>query len=272
MDRDGCVNRDGCADGMPDQSNAVVSAAQRCDKARPSPCAPMTARERAVTKARRIARGQLATLAKELRQARINAGRSQTDVARAAGISTSSLSRMELDVPVGLRFEDVAAACAAVGLTASLKTYPGDHVLADDAQVRLLKEFRDRLGPGWSWRFETRIGPGDLRTWDMSGLFDTTRLSIVVDAETRVHDLQSVLRRVGGKRHDSGSPRTVLLLADTRTNRAAVAAGKDELTAEFPIGTWRALRALREGIDPGRDCLIVLRRRPRPDEDEVDDV
>ncbi len=232
----------------------------------------MSARERAVTKARRLAREQVATLAKEVRQARINAGRSQVDVARAAGISTSQLSRIELNEPVALQLEDVAAVCAAVGLTASLRTYPGDHVLADEAQIRLLRELRERLGPGWSWRFEVRVGPGDLRTWDMRGHHEEIGLLAFVDAETRVGDLQSVLRRVGAKRHDAGSPRTVLLLADTRHNRAVMRAGRDELTAEFPIGTWPAIRALRKGIDPGQDCLIVLRPRPHPDHGEPDDT
>ena len=219
----------------------------------------MSAREQAVIKARRIARKQLATIAEEIRDARLKSGRSQQDVAKAAGVSSSKLSRIELGAPLGMRLEDVAAACAAVGLAASLKTYPGDHILADAAQVRLLRVLRERLGPEWRWRFEVRVAAGDPRAWDMRGRHAVTGLVVVVEAETRVRDLQAVLRRISGKREAAMAPRTILLLADTRNNRAVVSHCRDELAAEFPVGTWRSVRLLKEGRDPGQDCLLVLR-------------
>ena len=80
----------------------------------------------------------------------------------------------------------------------------------------------------------------------------------MVEAETRIRDLQTLLRRFGQKRDASGSPRMVLLVAGTRGNRAALTAGRDELLAEFPVPTRRALRQLAAGSDPGADCLIVL--------------
>lgn len=221
----------------------------------------MSAREQAVTRARRVARKQLAAIAEEVRDARLRAGRSQEEVAKAAGISSSRLSRIELGTPVGLRFEDVAAACAAVGLAASLRTYPGEHILDDAQQVQLLRELRERLGPGWRWRFEVPVAAGDPRAWDMRGRHIVSGLEVVVEAETRIRDLQAVLRRIAGKRESAMAPRTVLLLADTRNNRAVVARCRDELAAEFPVGTWRSLRCLKEGRDPGQDCLLILRSR-----------
>lgn len=226
----------------------------------------MTARERAVDKARRRSAEQLATLAKELRDARIKAGRRQADVAKATGISASELSRIELGQPAALQFQTVAMVGAVVGLDVVLKVYPGDHVLSDETQVRLLRALRERLGPGWSWRFEAQVGPGDQRTWDSRGWHADGGITVMVEAETRVRDFQGVLRRIVPKREAAGSPRTILLAADTRTNRAAIAAARDELTAEFPVGTRDALRALASGRDPGADCLIVLPPwRPRSD-------
>lgn len=218
----------------------------------------MTARERALHKARRKSVQQLATLASELRDARITAGRTQADVARAAAISTSELSRIELGRTAALQFETVAAVGAVLGLDVVLRAYPGDHVLADEPQVRLLRAFRERLGPDWTWRFETKVAPGDQRTWDASGSHRRGGVAIVVDAETRVRDFQAVMRRVGAKREAPGSSRTILLIADTRTNRAAIAAARDELAAEFPMNMRATLRALRAGREPGADGLIVL--------------
>lgn len=172
-------------------------------------------------------------------------------------MSASELSRIELGRPAALQFETVAVVGAVVGLDVVLKAYPGNHLLRDQAQVRLVRALRERLGPEWAWRYETQVAPGDQRTWDARGSH-RAGASVVVDAETRVRDFQGLVRRVGPKRAASGSPRTILLVADTRNNRAAMAAVRDELAAEFPVGTRAALRALAAGRDPGADCLVVL--------------
>src|SRR6187549_2821295 len=117
----------------------------------------MTAQERIADSARRRARDELAALAREIRDARLSAGRRQLDVARAAGISDSELSRLELGQTVDMSYEVVAAVGALVGLRVVLRAYPGDRVLFDGAQVRLLRALRERLGPDWSWRFEVPV-------------------------------------------------------------------------------------------------------------------
>jgi transcriptional regulator with XRE-family HTH domain len=218
----------------------------------------MTAQERLVDGARRRAREELAAIAREIRDARLSAGRRQVDIARAAGISDSALSRLELGQTADLSYEVAAAIGSVVGLRLSLRAYPGDRVLLDDAQIHLLRQLRDRLGPEWRWRYEVPVAPGDPRAWDMVGRHATTGQVIVVEAETRVRDLQALLRRFGQKRDASGGPRIVLLVAGTRNNRVALVAGRDELAAEFPVSTRRALLRLAAGGDPGADCLIVL--------------
>ena len=218
----------------------------------------MAAQERLVDGARRRAKEELSVLVREIRDARLSSGRRQVDIARAAGISDSALSRLELGQTGDLSYEVVASIGALVGLRVSLRAYRGDRVLFDDAQVHLLRQLRDRLGPGWTWRYEVPVAPGDPRAWDMAGLHATTGQVIVVEAETRVRDLQALLRRFGQKRDASGGPRIVLLVAGTRNNRVALVAGRDELAAEFPVSTRRALRHLAAGNDPGADCLIVL--------------
>jgi transcriptional regulator with XRE-family HTH domain len=218
----------------------------------------VTAQERLVDSARRRAKEELATLAREIRDARLSAGRSQVDIARAAGISDSALSRLELGQTADLSYKVAAAIAAVVGLRLSLRAYPADRILFDDAQIHLLRQLRERLGPDWKWRYEVPVAPGDPRAWDMVGRHAATGQVIVVEAETRIRDLQTLLRRFGQKRDASASPRMVLLVAGTRGNRAALTAGRDELLAEFPVPTRRALRQLAAGSDPGADCLIVL--------------
>ncbi|MEY2434450.1 MAG: hypothetical protein QOC92_4175 [Acidimicrobiaceae bacterium] len=97
--------------------------------------------------------------------------------------------------------------------------------------------------------------PGDLRSAD--GVIDSPRVDAIVEAETRLDDLQAVERRIRAKQRDLGSIRAILLVADSRHNRAVIRSVPD-LKDQFPIATRVCLAALGRGDDPGGDCLIVL--------------
>jgi hypothetical protein len=84
-----------------------------------------------------------------------------------------------------------------------------------------------------------------------------TDFDAVVEAETRLDDVQAIERRLRGKQRDLGAKRAILLVADTRHNRAVIAQVPD-LAERFPIGTRAALHALSRGEDPGGDCLVIL--------------
>jgi transcriptional regulator with XRE-family HTH domain len=218
----------------------------------------VTARERTADRARLRAREQLGRLARELRDARLSSGRSQREVARASGMSTSRLSRIELGRIEAEWFEAMAVVAAVLGRDISLRTYPGDHGLRDEPQVRLLARFRDRLRAGWAWRYEVPIAPADQRAWDALARHTRSGTTILVEAETRMGDVQALLRRLALKRDASPRSRLVLLVTDSRANRDAIAIAADELATEFPIQTRGALRRLMTGSDPGGDCLVVL--------------
>ena len=67
----------------------------------------------------------------------------------------------------------------------------------------LLDRFRGRISPVFTWRTEMPIPiEGDLRAWDVA--LTAGRLSIGVDAETRLRDVQAVDRRIMLKLRDSG--------------------------------------------------------------------
>ena len=71
-------------------------------------------------------------------------------------------------------------------------------------------------------------------------------------------------RRTNLKRRDSGDMRVVLVVLDSRQNRAAIRAASDMFRVEFPIPARHALAAFDVGADPGGDTLIAPLTRYRP--------
>jgi hypothetical protein len=59
------------------------------------------------------------------------------------------------------------------------------------------------------------------------------------------------------KRRDGGIERVVLLVAETRRNRRAVAAAPNAF-ADLDGDARRLLRALARGTDPGRSAIVFL--------------
>ena len=172
-------------------------------------------------------------MGREARNARLGAGLSQRSVAKAAATSSSSVSRIERGRAPRVSIERAATVLAVVGLDLGARAYPAGPPIRDVAHLRLLARFRARIGPGWRWRPEVPIGgAGDLRTWD--GVLVRDGQAVAIEAETRLHDVQALLRRVAAKRRDGGAGRAVLVVADTRTNREVVRAAHPELVAVFP--------------------------------------
>lgn len=217
----------------------------------------MPSRERTHDRAKLRARNTVRVIAAELRAARTSAGRSQADVARVAGISQSQLARIEGGHNQTVSVEVLTLVAAAVGLDLVVRTYAGPRILRDQPQGRLLQRLRDRLGDLWTWRYEVRVAAGDQRAWDARARHQQTGVEIVVEAETRIHDIQALLRRIALKR-DIAPVRVILLVAGTHNNRRAVEVGADMLRAEFPGGTRACLAALERGADPGADGIIQL--------------
>ncbi len=96
---------------------------------------------------------------------------------------------------------------------------------------------------------------GDRRSAD--AVIDGEGLDVMVEAETRLDDLQALGRTIHLKQRDLGATRLVLLVASTRHNRSVIARHA-ELRADFPIDTRTCLAALSRGVDPGGDALAIL--------------
>lgn len=218
----------------------------------------MASRERPAEVGGRRARQIIVQLGDELLRARLDRGLSQATVAAATGISRSEVSRIERAEVARVSVAVLSRLLAVVGLELSARAYPKGSPIRDRAQLALLARFRAVVGESVRVRSEVPLPtPGDMRAWDMV-LAVTTGL-VAVEAETRPRDVQALLRRVELKlRDDPAIKSAVLLLADTRHNRALVREHGEILRANFPQDARQTLRALGQGIDPGGSGIILL--------------
>jgi transcriptional regulator with XRE-family HTH domain len=194
--------------------------------------------------------------AEELKHARLAAGLSQARVAVAAGVSQRAVSRYEAGEPPYPDFVTAARLAAVVGLELKLQCFSGPVRLRDAAHVALIGRFLERLPNAVVRRLEAPVSQGDQRAWDV--LLVVVGIRIGVIAETRVRDLQALLRREHRKQMDSGVDLLILLLADTRHNRHMLHDAATLLTAEFPLGTRTVMAALARGEAPTHNGVVVL--------------
>jgi transcriptional regulator with XRE-family HTH domain len=217
----------------------------------------MTSKERPADRGRRRGTYLLDELLREIRECRTARNLSQTSVAEALGISDSTLSRIERGELPSVSFVTIASLLSVLGLELSARAYPTGHGIRDRAQLVLLERLRTRVSPELTWRTEVPLPiQGDLRAWDAALI--APGLTIGIDAETRLRDVQAVDRRVMLKLRDSGWDRAILLVAATRTNRLVLGEFGPALRANFPIPGRSTLGALANGTDPGGNSVVLL--------------
>ena len=228
---------------------------------RPAHHVEVGTRERASDRGTRRGGRIVRELGYEFREARIAAGLSQAAVARRTGMSRTVLGRIERGGAAPITVVLASRLAAVLGLDLSVRLYPAGPPLRDAAHVALLEKFKSRVSTRFAWRNEVPVGPpGGSRAWDSQLLLggDGQRLTLGVEGETRLRDLQATLRRIELKQRDSGVDRVILVLRDSRSNRLAARGAQALLAATFPVGARRLLRALREGRDPGGNGLAML--------------
>lgn len=194
--------------------------------------------------------------AEDLRNARETGGLSVREVADKVGVSPHRIRRAERGDPGTLTIDLAARMAPVVGLRLATSLHLDGDSVRDQAQLALLERFRRRLDPALIWHAEVPVPiPGDLRAAD--GVVEGAFGAAVVEAETKLTDVQAIERRSSLKQRDLGAERLILLVADTPFNRKVLQLHV-ELQARFPIGTRRCLGSLARGADPGGDCLVVL--------------
>ncbi|MET0773208.1 MAG: helix-turn-helix transcriptional regulator [Candidatus Limnocylindrales bacterium] len=219
----------------------------------------MATRERRVTRGMVRGEQQTRAIGVELREARLRAGLSQRRVAEATGVGRSTIQRFELGRLRDMSIRTASIVGAVVGIDVVVRTYQAAGPIRDAAQVALLGRLRARLGPAWTWSLEVPLPiAGDQRAWDAGLRHQRTGARVMVEAETRIRDVQDLLRRLALKSRDSGRPRVVLLVAGTHANRSVVRLANAELGAQLPCPGRRALAALADGDAPEADALVLL--------------
>jgi transcriptional regulator with XRE-family HTH domain len=198
----------------------------------------------------------LARTADGLANARRANGLSLREVGRRLSVSHALIARAERGDPETLTIELAARLASVLGQELNVSLHPDGEAVRDKGHLALLGRFRSRLAPTVGWRSEVSMPiEGDRRSAD--ALIEVDGVEALVEAETHLADIQLLERGISGKQRDLGVARVVLLVADTRHNRAVIA-GVPALRERFPIGTGACLSELARGRVPDRDALVVL--------------
>ena len=86
----------------------------------------------------------------------------------------------------------------------------------------------------------------------------TRRPSRKLEAETVLHDLQALDRRIARKMKDDGVDRVVLLVADTRRNRRVIREFQALIRERYPLSTREVMTALSSGRLPRASGYAVI--------------
>jgi len=212
--------------------------------------------ERPVERGARRGRYLVVRTAAELLTARRAAAISQRELGRQIRVSHTKIGKAERGEPDQLTIELAARMAAALGLQLSVTLHPDGNPVRDSGHLALLERFRARLGPGLRLRTEVPIPiEGDRRSAD--AVVDGSAVTAMVEAETRIDDVQALERRLRAKQRDLGISRVILLVANTRHNRIVVA-NNPAIRASFPVSTRACLAAIGRGRAPDGDALVIL--------------
>jgi hypothetical protein len=193
----------------------------------------------------------------EIRLSRRGAGVSIRAAAASVGMSETTFGRIERGRLTNVTVRQLAIGCAAVGLKLAARPYLDGDPIRDAGHARLLERLHRELPPGTLWRTEVAIARrGDPRAWDAQCRL--TGVTVAIEAEMRLSDLQAVDRRIALKRRDSGVEIVILLVADTVGNRRALSAHREALRSSFPLDTRAVLAALRAGRAPTSSGIVVI--------------
>lgn len=225
--------------------------------------------ERLVDRAQRRNDRILRELGEEFRHARLRLGLSQQQVADAARIDRSELSRIERARLPYLTFRVGCRIGAVLGIDVSVRAFPGGQPIRDAGQATRLKKLIEAIGPPLVYETEavlqTAAGTLEQRSWDLVLRDQANRRAI--EFEARLYDVQAQLRRLKLKWRDDRVESLLIVVADTAHNRRVLSEYGDTLLADFPrLRTHTVLDLLRAGQHPPTGLILLdapLARAPR---------
>lgn len=197
------------------------------------------------------------TVGAEIRSARLSAGMSLKEAGALAGMSHAQFARIERGLLPTVSVDQLARACAAVGLRLVVRAEAGPGPAIDAGQLAMLDRFRRLLPDLPALATEVPFpNPGDPRAWDAVLRLEGRRIAF--EAESRLRDAQALDRRCQTKLRDGAADVLILLVNDTAHNRAFLAEHREALRSTFPLDGRQVLRALRAGRVPERNGLLLI--------------
>ncbi len=162
-------------------------------------------------------------------------GIGQPAMAQEMGVSQAQIWRIEagqVEASV-VRLSEMASV---LGLELSIGLHELGDPIRDRGQQALAKRFEGILSPKWRSMSEVLLpGLGELRSWDKLLRLDDPagRQLVGADLETRIRDVQALVRRTRLRERDGGVDEILLVLSDSATNRGLVAELRETLGAAY---------------------------------------
>jgi hypothetical protein len=142
-------------------------------------------------------------------------------------------------------------------LALSVAFHPSGDGIRDAGQQALGRRFRAVVNPSVPITAEVPLpNVGDRRSWDLLLRIDAQRVG--VELETRVRDVQWLVRRVRERERDGGVDHILLVLSASAHNRRIVPELMQALGSEFATSPRTVLRSLREGRPIPGSAVILL--------------
>lgn len=204
-------------------------------------------------------RRQLADVAEEFRERRLALNLSQETLASAARVSRKHYGQIERGRVATLTVAEMNRIAAVLGLTSSVRLFPGGTPIRDRAHATKLAEIGAWVAPPLRYRIEVPLpasdGRWEQRAWDAMLFGAGARTAI--ELEMRLRDVQAVRRRIDLKRRDDTTEGFLLLVADTRLNRRVLVEFAP-LFADLPrVRPGQVRASLQAGRLPPTGLLLV---------------
>jgi transcriptional regulator with XRE-family HTH domain len=221
----------------------------------------MASKETRLQRGRRRGQESLSRSLKELVEARRTLGLSQRAVAAQQGISQAQLWRIETGRDSSVSFVRLCEIASLLGYDVSLGLHPNSDPIRDAGQQALGKRFDALLSKAWSVADEVLLpNPGDKRAWDkvlrLTGA--EPRHVVGADLESRIYDIQALVRRTRERERDGGVDEILIVLSDSAHNRRTAPDLAAALGAAYSTQGADIRRALRRGTQlPGSGVILV---------------
>ncbi len=180
-------------------------------------------------------------------------------MARELGISQAHLWRIESQ-QVDISAVRLAEIASVLGMELSVGLHDIGDPIRDKGHQALGKRFDAIPGPLWRNRAEVLLpNLGDRRSWDrVLRLISEPGQVVGAELETRIRDVQALVRRTRERERDGGVDEILIVLSNSATNRRLVRDLRMALGDGYASEPRAILRALRVGRRiPGSGVVLL---------------